>query len=246
MEGNSTVVNPDESFWVVIPHHVLSNKNLTSAEKLMYGEISSLTRKNGICYAHNKHFIEVLGLTEKTITKGIKNLENEGLISSVITHEREGVKGTYRNIILGGVVNFTTRGSKKWGDKIEIHKRSITNSNSSVVSSTDSTDTTREKINSLGKVKFTYENIEWVKSKLQNIYPVQLRGFSDPKALRSLWVMSQPRKGKDTWMDPDPKKNIAKFISGYVGGREEKYCVRDMFKLNQELRDWRERGGTFN
>lgn len=108
------------------------------------------------------------------------------------------------------------------------------------VSSKDSTDTTR---NNFGKVKFTYQNIEALKTILKVGYPKQLRGFSDPKTLRSMWLLAQPRKGKDEWMSSDPMENLKRFFSVYLTDREEQYCVGDMFKLNQELRDWRERGG---
>jgi len=76
-------------------------------------------------------------------------------------------------------------------------------------------------------------------------YPTELLGVSDEKQLRSFWLLSQPRKDKDQWMSKDPWENIPRFLAGYISSRDEKYLVRSMNSLNQFLKDWRERGGTF-
>ena len=129
----------DESFWVVIPHSVLSNKNLKDIDKLVYGEISSLTRKDGYCTAHNKHFEEVLNISQKKLWRSLDNLEKQGLIKCEITHEAGSIKGTFRRIKLGGVViddyrgypNLTRGGSHQRLDKIEIHNRNTKENNTS-------------------------------------------------------------------------------------------------------------------
>lgn len=126
-----------ESFWVVIPHYVLTNSNLTAGDKILYGELSSLTRKDGKCYATNRHFQEVLGITERSVSTGLKRLQREGFIEVVVYHEKDGKVGTYRDIILteatggsqkeqGGVENISRGGRKNCYPK-ERYTREIHN-----------------------------------------------------------------------------------------------------------------------
>lgn len=44
------------SYYSVIPATVRYDNKLKPAEKLIYGEITSLTNKMGYCFANNKYF----------------------------------------------------------------------------------------------------------------------------------------------------------------------------------------------
>lgn len=60
--------------------------------------ISSLTAKDGYCFASNNYLAELFAETEQTISKKIKNLENYGYIE--IEYEKRGWEITNRKIRL--------------------------------------------------------------------------------------------------------------------------------------------------
>ena len=76
-----------------IPKLVKSNKHICSNAKLLYGDISLLCHKNGYCYATNKFLSNSLGLTPRTITRLIKELKDENLIS--ISYTDNNVRKIY-------------------------------------------------------------------------------------------------------------------------------------------------------
>ena len=82
-------------YYAVIPSEVRYNKNICANAKLMYGEISALSNKEGYCFASNKYFSELYGVSKRTITSWISSLEKEGFI-----HINDG--SDPRRIFLGG------------------------------------------------------------------------------------------------------------------------------------------------
>lgn len=73
-----TAVEPQ--YWAVIPSPVRYDEALTPSDKLLYGEISSLTNKFGYCFASNAYFAELYGLTERTIRRMLADLQENGYI----------------------------------------------------------------------------------------------------------------------------------------------------------------------
>ena len=68
------------NYYCVIPAHVRYNNNLTNLAKLLYGEISALSNALGYCYATNSYFARLYGVTTRTITSAIAQLEQAGAI----------------------------------------------------------------------------------------------------------------------------------------------------------------------
>ena len=63
------------SYYSILTSEVRYDKRLSDSEKLLYAEITSLTQKNGECWAGNKYFSELYGVHEKTISKRISKLK---------------------------------------------------------------------------------------------------------------------------------------------------------------------------
>ena len=107
-----------ESYYMVIPAEVWSNEKLSGNEILLYGHITVLANKTGICFASNKYFESKFNLTERTIKRMLKTLEDEGLINRAYTY-KEGSKEIEKRYItlatkpsLRGDKNDTTPGDK--------------------------------------------------------------------------------------------------------------------------------------
>ena len=50
-------------YYSIIPSTILYNKNLKANEKILYAVITSLSNKEGYCFASNKYFAELYHVT---------------------------------------------------------------------------------------------------------------------------------------------------------------------------------------
>lgn len=80
---------------VWIPKEIWLNKDLDVIEKVLFTEINSLDTKSH-CTAGNEYFAEFLGVSERTIARGIAHLKELGLIKS----EFDGRTRTLRSVNL--------------------------------------------------------------------------------------------------------------------------------------------------
>lgn len=62
------------NYYAIIPAYIRYNKELKFGERLMYGEITALSNKGGYCYASNKYFAELYGVSQSTISRWISHL----------------------------------------------------------------------------------------------------------------------------------------------------------------------------
>lgn len=88
------------NYYAIIPANVRYDKELKANEKLLYGEITSLTNKTGECWATNKYFADLYEVSTRSIQGWISNLEKRGYIKTKI------VNLTGRIITLGYEKNF--------------------------------------------------------------------------------------------------------------------------------------------
>lgn len=75
------------TFYAIIPANVRYS-NLKPNAKLLYGEISSLTNKEGFCWASNKYFAELYGVSKNTISLWINQLKNHGFIHVEVIRDK--------------------------------------------------------------------------------------------------------------------------------------------------------------
>ena len=78
------------NYYAVIPANIRYDKDLKPMAKLLYGEISALTQKDGKCWATNKYFAELYGLTKETISRLISSLVKKHYITIEIVY-KEGI-----------------------------------------------------------------------------------------------------------------------------------------------------------
>ena len=76
------------NYYAVIPANVRYDEKLKANEKLMYGEITSLSNKTGICYASNNYFARLYKTTPQAISRWILNLQKQGYVN--IDYEYSG------------------------------------------------------------------------------------------------------------------------------------------------------------
>ena len=81
-------MNEDKpNYYAIIPALVRYDPELKPNEKLLYGEITSLTNKTGECYATNKYFANLYEVELETISRWIKHLKDFGYIDTEIVYK---------------------------------------------------------------------------------------------------------------------------------------------------------------
>jgi len=75
------------SYYSVTPAKVRYDEELKANEKLLYGEITALTNKNGYCTAGNQYFADLYKVHKKTVSDWISHLKEKGYIEVEIIYE---------------------------------------------------------------------------------------------------------------------------------------------------------------
>lgn len=87
-----------KGYYAVIPATVRYDKELTPNAKLLYGEITALCNDKGYCWATNKYFAELYGVSIVSISKWIKALSERGHIQTNVCY-KEGTKEIFNRYI---------------------------------------------------------------------------------------------------------------------------------------------------
>lgn len=77
-------MNPN--FYAVIPANVRYS-DLKPNAKLLYGEITALTKQEGYCFASNRYFANLYNVNKNTISSWISDLKNKGFVTVQIIKE---------------------------------------------------------------------------------------------------------------------------------------------------------------
>lgn len=76
------------NYFGILPANVRYDKNLKPMGKILYTEISSLTNKDGYCYATNSYFSKLYEVHKNTVGAWINNLEKQGYIKTVLIYKK--------------------------------------------------------------------------------------------------------------------------------------------------------------
>lgn len=79
------------AYYAIIPANVRYDKNLPANAKLLYGEITALCNEKGFCWAGDKYFADLYGVSKTTIQNWLKALLDNKYISKEIEY-KEGTK----------------------------------------------------------------------------------------------------------------------------------------------------------
>ena len=84
----------ETSYYSIIPATILYNENLKANQKLLYAIITSLTHKEGYCYATNRYLAEKLGVKTNTVSSWITDLNRKGFIKvELIRNDKKQIVG---------------------------------------------------------------------------------------------------------------------------------------------------------
>jgi len=86
------------NYYAIIPAEVRYNNKLTANSKLLFGEITALTNKTGVCWANNKYFAELYNVDKKTVSRWIHQLQKEGYLDIVMEYNKETKQITKRSM----------------------------------------------------------------------------------------------------------------------------------------------------
>lgn len=80
------------NYYAIIPATVRYNQKLKAAEKLLYGEITALSNVKGYCYAQNRYFAQLYGVSIETVSRWLSHLQELGYIEiEIIRNDKKEV-----------------------------------------------------------------------------------------------------------------------------------------------------------
>lgn len=100
------------AYFAIITGPVLDDRVLADSAKILYGRITSMTDREGYCWATNSYLSELTGYGERTISRLIAQLEERGHIWTEIVPAPK-IGGRERRIYIG---SHAARGVDKIGE----------------------------------------------------------------------------------------------------------------------------------
>ena len=104
----------EATYYAIIPSRVRYDKELSANEKLLYGEITALASKSGLCWATNKYFSELYEKEPRTIRRWIEHLVELGYVYRAVEYD-EDEKTVIRRCL--SIVPEQDMRQMSWADK---------------------------------------------------------------------------------------------------------------------------------
>lgn len=92
--------NTDGFAFLMIPQVVAQDKRLKGNEKLLYGHIFSLTKKEGYCWATNEYLSDLMGVSKDCISRYITHIIELGYLERVVVKDKKSGQITCRKLYI--------------------------------------------------------------------------------------------------------------------------------------------------
>lgn len=119
------------SYYAILPAKVRYDKKLKANSKIIYSEITSLSNKNGECWASNGYFAKLYGVDSSTVSRWVNDLEEHGYITLKYIYKENSEAVDKRIIVLNEVLQNCNRVLQKdqggYCKKIKENNTSINN-----------------------------------------------------------------------------------------------------------------------
>lgn len=225
-------MNEKPSYYAIIPANIRYDNTLRANEKLMYGEITALSSKYGICTASNNYFAKLYDVQPSAISRWIKDLKERGYIDiSYITDGKEVVQREIKLIGIHKNEYVFTNEEEGYSQKDEDNNTSNNN--------TSKKEIYKEK----RFIKPTLEEIEtYCKERNNNVNPKTFYEYFET----GNWIDSKGNKVKNwkqkiiTWEKSNQTKNNLK-----VSNELPNWEIKEEEK-SEELKDFLKRIGKDN
>ena len=70
----------ETNYYIIIPASIRSAKDISPTQKLILGEIITLSKNSGTCWASNRYFAEVYDISRRSVITHIQELESKGYV----------------------------------------------------------------------------------------------------------------------------------------------------------------------
>ncbi|MEJ1292204.1 helix-turn-helix domain-containing protein, partial [Lacticaseibacillus paracasei] len=104
-------MNEKPSYYAIIPADVRYHEKLSDGAKLLYGEITALSNKNGYCWASNDYFSRLYSVSISTIKRRLQALEELGFIKRIVKY-KEGTTEVEKRFIS---ITPEVKNEPRWG-----------------------------------------------------------------------------------------------------------------------------------
>jgi hypothetical protein len=108
-------MNKEPNYFAVIPGEVRYS-DLPANAKLLYGEITALSNKEGYCWATNTYFAQLYGVSKISVSRWVSSLVEKGFIKIELLNKqnsKEVLRKLYipHNKIVKGGINKNVKGN---------------------------------------------------------------------------------------------------------------------------------------
>lgn len=208
------------SYYAVVPANVRYDKNLSSGAKLLYGEITALTNEKGYCWATNNYFAGLYDVSKVTISTWIKQLIENGYITSEIKYKKNSkeILKRYLKIVEYPIKEYLSTPIKEnFKENITLENNTINNYN-----------VLFEKLWKL------YPNKKG-KSKVNNSYKKILSSVGEEELIRAI-NRYKAELDIDSWRQA--QNGYTFFTSGYLDYLDNNFMPKDnQFTVNNTARE---------
>ena len=209
--------------FITVSIEIMHDKNLNQSQKFLLAEIEQLSQLDNGCYASNKHFSDLIGITKENVSRNINELQKMGYIEVRI---KAGSRNHTRIITLTEIVRPPYQNSKtpllKQQDPLTKVVRDYSNKTSNIQINTTVNNIVEEIVNHLNDV--LNKNYKHTGQKIKSLINARLKEGFTLKDFQKVHIVKFSE-----WNNTDMQKYLRP--ETLYGTKFESY-------LNQELSEY--------